>query len=267
MSPASTAGAYGIRSAAASLGALIPPCECAHGKCCLSEDGQWFSNDGRCDVWGPPVYTSNAAVRFGWWAVGTDGSQNKTGEFQDLASSPFWDVDFISSDGVRTWNVVMSGLDNEANDVRVQYFGPNSSGKLDFERYIRRLDHDPLNGFDLNGPVPPGPNDNVVTRDLNVGQDYAIRVEEIDAKYHGKLMDNVTWRMDVWSQRKFGDRQANATAHCFLASAGAAGNTCHVLSQSQSIDWTTVEVKPAVEAKFENATVEYSHTMRTLRRG
>ena len=20
----------------------IPPCECAHGKCCLSEDGQWF---------------------------------------------------------------------------------------------------------------------------------------------------------------------------------------------------------------------------------
>ena len=63
--------------------------------------------------------------------------------------------------------------------------------------------------------MPPGPNDNVVTRDLNVGQDYAIRVEEIDAKYHGKLMDNVTWRMDVWSQRKFGDRQANATAHCF----------------------------------------------------
>ena len=48
------------------------------------------------------------------------------------------------------------------------------------------------------------------------------------------------------------------------AAAGATGNVCHVLSQRQTIDWTTVEVKPAVEAKFENVTVEYSHTMRTF---
>ena len=63
-------------------------------------------------------------------------------------------------------------------------------------------------------------------------------MEELDAKYHGKLMDNVTWRMNVWSQRKFGERQANATAHCFNfnapAAAGTTGNVCHVLSQSQT---------------------------------
>ena len=115
--------------------------------------------------------------------------------------------------------------------------------------------------------MPPAtPDGNVITNDLNVGQDYAIRVEELDAKSHGKLMDNVTWRMNVWSQRKFGERQENATAHCFNfnspAAAGATGNVCHVVSQRQAIDWTTVEVQPAVEAKFENVTVEYSHTIR-----
>ena len=202
----------------------------------------------------------------------SNGSQNKTGEFQDLQSSPFWDVDTISSDGVRTWNVILSGLDNETNDARVQYYGPEGTGKLDFERYIRRLDHKPLTGLDLPpGNVPPAPRliGNVITNDLNVGQDYAIRVEELDAKAHGKLMDNVTWRMNVWSQRKFGERQENATAHCFnfnvlLPRAGATGNVCHVLSQRQTIDWTTVEVQPAVEAKFENVTVEYSHTIRSF---
>ena len=151
----------------------------------MTEDGEWLCNDGCCDVWGPPVYQSDAAVRLGWWAVGTDGSQIKTGEFQDLHSSPFWDVDFISSDRIRTWNVVLSGLDNETNDARLQYYGPGGSGKLDFERYIRRLDHKPLTGLDLppgNVP-PPTPDGNVITNDLNVGQDYAIRVEELDAKY------------------------------------------------------------------------------------
>ena len=245
----------------------------------MTKDGQWLCNDGCCDVWGPPVYQSDAAVRFGWWAVSSQGSQVKTGEFQDLSSSPFWDVDLISSDRLRTWNVILSGLDNEANDARLQYYGPEGSGKLDFERYIRRLDHKPLTGLDLlpgqvppASPPPPDQQGNVITNDLNVGQDYAIRVEELDAKAHGKLMDNVTWRMNVWQQRKFGERQENATAHCFNfnalatppAAAGATGNVCHVVSQSQTIDWTTVELKPEVEAKFENVTVNYSHTIRTF---
>jgi hypothetical protein len=44
------------------------PYQCSHGNCYLSEnDGGWVSNDTRCDVWGPPVDQSTAAVRFGWW--------------------------------------------------------------------------------------------------------------------------------------------------------------------------------------------------------
>ncbi len=239
------------------------PCACAMGETRLDENGQWMTNDGCCDVWGPPAYVSDGALRFGWWGISSSGSQHKTGEYQDLSASPFYDVDVIHSDGVRTWNLLLSGLDKETNDVHLDYYGPNLAAKLDFERFIHRLDHAPLNGFDLNGPIAPGPNDNVVTQDMSVGEDYAIRVEELDAKFRGKLMDHVTWRMNVWSQRKFGDRQENATAHCFQLG-GAAGNTCHVVSEGQSIDWRTVEVQPAVEARFQDVTVEYSHTIRSF---
>ena len=250
------------------------PCECSHGTCRLTEEGRWVCNDACCDVWGPPVYTSNAAARFGWWGVSTDGSEIKTGEFQDLDPSPFWDVDLISSDGVRTWDVVLSGLDNEANDARVRYYGPSSSGRFDFQRYLRRLDHDPLAGLELGpGEVPPAgpppePQGNVIVEDLNVGEDYAIRVEELDARYQGRWTDNVKWRLNLWGQRKFGERQSNATAHCFNvvadAPAGDTGNVCHVLSQRQSIDWLTMEIQPVVEARFENVAVEYSRTMRAF---
>ena len=116
--------------------------------------------------------------------------------------------------------------------------GPDASAKVDFQRYLRRLDHDPLAGYDLDNPVPPGPNDNVVSEDLNVGEDYAIRVQELDARFKGRLTDNLKWRLNLWGQRKFGERQTNAVAHCFNinapAPAGANGNNCHV-RQSGSV--------------------------------
>ena len=96
-----------------------------------------------------------------------------------------------------------------------------------------------------------------------MGEDYAIRVQQLDAKFKGQLTDNLKWRLNLWGQRKFGQRQANAPAHCFDIG-GAAENTCHVVSQGQSIDWLTVEVQPVVEANFENITVEYSRTMRSF---
>jgi hypothetical protein len=120
----------------------------------------------------------------------------------------------------------------------------------------------------LDNPVPPGPDDNVVSEDLDVGEDYAIRVQELDARFKGRLTDNLKWRLNLWGQRKFGERQTNATAHCFNindpAPAGANGNTCHVVSQGQTIDWLTMEIQPVVEAEFEHVTVEYSRTMRTF---
>lgn len=248
----------------------VTPCECAHGQCRLTESGCWVCNDGYCDVWGPPVYQANGALRFGYWSIANSGSQQKTGEYQDLSSSPFWDVDTITSDGVRTWDIILSGLDQETNDARIHYYGPEGKAIVDFQRFIHRLDHDPIQGYDLPpGQSPPAtPAGNVIADDLNVGDDYAIRVSELDSKFQGNLTDNVKWKMNVWSMRKFGERQANATAHCFNVNApappGATGNTCHVLSQRQTIDWTTVEVQPGVEARFENVGVEYTHTIRSF---
>lgn len=233
--------------------ALTPQFECNCDDCSTCDSGR--CDDDCCSTW------SQSAFRFGWWAVSNDGSPRKTGEFQDLKSSPFWDVDVISSDGVRTWDIVMTGLDNEANNAHAKLFGPHLTADVQFQRYLRRWDHDPLTGYDLTNPVPPTANDNVVSEDLNVGEDYAIRVQELDARFKGRLTDHVKWRVNVWGQRKFGERQANAVAHCFSVG-GAAGNTCHILSQQQRIDWVTMEVEPAIEAQFENVNIEYSRTMR-----
>jgi hypothetical protein len=212
-------------------------------------------------VYGEPDEIATSVMRFGWWGVSSDGSKQRTGEFQDLDASPFWDFDTIRSDGVRTFDITLSGLDNEANDAHLGMYGPLGSAKVDFQRFLRRVDHDPLFGADRRGPL--GPADNVVTEDLNVGEDYAIRVQQLDARFQGRLTDNIKVRLNVWEQRKFGERMSNATAHCFDVDPGpATNNVCHVLSQRQRIDWTTVEVQPVIEVQFDAVTIEYSRTMR-----
>jgi hypothetical protein len=213
---------------------------------------------------------SDGLVRLGSWGIISDGSEQKTGEFQDLNSSPFYDIDMIRSDGVRTWDGWLTGLDNEANDARLRFYGPLLTADIAFQRFLRRWDHDPLTGLDLapGQAPPPGDTGNVISDDLNVGEDYAIRVQELDARFHGNLTNNIKWRLNVWGLRKFGERQSTAMAHCFNmnapAPAGATGNVCHQLSQRQTVDWLTMEVQPAVEARFESATIEYSHTMRSF---
>jgi hypothetical protein len=239
------------------------PCSnCYHGSCrkCAECDG-WVCDSCYCDVYGEPDDVARSVARFGWWAVDSDGSQQKTGEYQDLSSSPFWDFDTLRSDGTRTFDITASGLDNEATNARVNIFGPRGSAKVNFQRFPHRVDHDPLAGAPRSGPL--GPNDNVVVEDLNVGEDYAIRVQQLDARFQGHLTENIKVRLNVWEQRKFGERMANATAHCFDVDPGpATNNVCHVLSQRQRIDWTTVEVQPVVEARFDDLTIEYSRTMR-----
>jgi hypothetical protein len=226
------------------------------------------SDDACCDVSGAPAFRSESAVRLGWWGVDASGSPVKVGEYQDLESSPFWDVDAISSDGVRTIDMTLSGLDNEATNAQGRYYGPAVSARIDYQRYLRRLDHDPLTGYDLANPAPPGPNDNVLSEDLNVGEDYAFRIQQLDARLTGRVTDTLKWRLNLWGQRKFGERQTNATAHCFNnnapAPAGADGNVCHVVSQRQTVDWLTMEIQPVLEAAFEDVTVEYSRTMRSF---
>ena len=67
-----------------------------------------------------------------------------------------------------------------------------------------------------------------------------------------------------WGLKKEGTPQANSTQHCFANTSAPGGRTCHVLSQGQDIDWLTMEVQPVIEARFDWATVEYSHTLRTF---
>jgi hypothetical protein len=254
------------------------PCDCAHGNCYLNEeDGTWYCNDKHCDVFGDPGWTDRSALRFGWWASSTDGSNVKTGEYQDLKSSQFWDLDSISSDGRQTLDFSLTGLDNEANNAIVNYYGPGMSSKVKYQRFLRRWDHDPLAAPDLLGTPAPLATDNIVSEDLNVGQDYAIRVQQLDARFQGPIGNNMKWRLNLWGMQKFGERQANSMGHCFdtnLASTpgGTAtplnpANRCHVLSQQQSIDWLTMEVQPVVEAKFGDVSLEYSRTMRSFGQG
>lgn len=253
------------------------PCGCSDGDCRLMPDGTWMSNMGWCDVGGPPPMTAQSAVRFGWWGVTSNGSPTRIGEYQSLQSSPFWDVDTIRSNGVQTLDLWMTQLDNEAYDARANFYGPNVTGKFRYDHFLRRWDHDPLYGFNSTPPSigppgpPPGPANNVVTTDTNVGQDYAIRVQQLEAKFQGYLRDNVKWRLNVWGMEKTGERQSNAMAHCFNfnanAAPGANGNVCHLLSQKQNVDWLTMEVQPVLEVRFDNVTVEYSHTLRSFGQG
>jgi hypothetical protein len=232
----------------------------------LLENGCWVANDAFCDVWGPPASNYHGAFRFGWWGVSSSVSPTRIGEFQSLRSSQFFDVDTLVSDGTQSLDLVLSGLDNEANNVRAKYYSPHLSADVRFQRFLRRWDHDPMAAPDVGPPVPPeNPND-VVSDDLNVGEDYAIRVQQLNAKFKGHLADNLSWKVNVWSMRKSGERQANSTGHCFdlNPAAGSQDNRCHVLSQRQRIEWVTMEVQPVLEARFDGVTVEYSHTVRSF---
>lgn len=251
---------------------------------------------------------AEAALRFGWWAVSHEGSLNKVGEFQDLDSSAFWDVDSLTSDGTFTLDFFATGLDNDGNQVGLKYYGPSIKFDFGFQRYLRASDHDPLDNFNRNlgfgpgqfeqaptfSPLPDDPNNPqfqgtrtapgatnraLNSQDLNVGEDYAIRVEEMRGEVSGWLSEdlNLKYRVKAWAQRKFGERQTNAMAHCFNGGLaddgvpadhpfvpGSGGRSCHVLSRRQEIDWLTEEVVPSIEGKWGPVTIEYSHTIRAF---
>ena len=244
--------------------------------------------DGTEPTWldlGPPGYY-DPAVRFGWWGAETSGSKNKTGEFQSLSPAPFFDVDGLSSSGTRTLDYHGTWLDNEDADTGLYYFGPRMSADVDYERFFRRLDRNDLVQFNPDNqpgpytPVPPTSqlsaqnpgNPLVISRTRqDVGEDYAIRVQEFRTTLKGDITDNLRWRVNLWGMRKSGDRQATAFGHCynFTTTNTPSGNpatfsTCHQISQRQQIDWLTQEIEPVFEANFGPVTVEYSHTVRTF---
>jgi len=215
------------------------------------------------------------AFRGGWWFASNSGAEVKTGEYQSLRSSQFLDADGLITNGKRTVDFFATGLDADTTTTALRYYGPLLSANVQYELFLHRLDHDPLNGMvDSQQMAPGGPfvtGQFVTKEDLNVDDDYAIRVQELNAKFKGHLTDNIKWRLGVWGMRKKGERQVNAVAHCFSDPNAkdtngnpVFGNTCHVLTQKQRIDWITTELKPAIETRIGAATVEYERTMRVL---
>ncbi|MFH1267523.1 MAG: hypothetical protein ABIK89_17510 [Planctomycetota bacterium] len=212
---------------------------------------------------GYSAHRSWLALRLGWWKVDAVGDLTKVGEYQDLDSLPFYDADVLHSDGVRTIDVFASGLDNSAGRANLNYFGPLLRADLDYQRYLHRLDHDPLTNM---GNLASG--ELVISEDLNAGEDYAIRVQDLKTSFRGKLTKNIKLGLNFRVLRKEGDRQANAVRHCYPGvpqDFGAAlDNHCHVFSRGQRIDWVTVKFEPVVEAKFGPVRAEYSRPMRVF---
>ena len=213
------------------------------------------------------------AARAGWWGTKTTGSTVKTGEYQGLEpSSIFWDLDGLMSDGTRTLNLSATGPEDEATQVKGTYFGPNMEANLDYERFPHELEHDPYSNWAAtpSKPTPPTPQPWVLTThvDNNVGQDYAINVNELKLNLKGEVTEGLKWRVNVFTIEKTGERQADATTHCYqdpnYTSASLLQSQCHTVSNSQYIDWKTNEIEPALEARNDWLAVEYSRTMRTF---
>ena len=123
----------------------------------------------------------------------------------------------------------------------------------------------PENAHPGSDPTTAG---DFLAEDLNVGHDYAIRVQQLKANFHGRLTKDAKWRLNVWSMRKSGERQAMALSNSYDRP-GVAGNcqACHVLSQRQEIDWRTVEIEPVVEARQGPVSVSFSLPIRSFNQG
>ncbi|MHB8952939.1 MAG: hypothetical protein ACYC4U_08145 [Pirellulaceae bacterium] len=203
-----------------------------------------------------PLGYEDVAIRAGWWGVTWQGSPTKVGEYQDLDSSPFWDIDFLKSDRNSTLDLYGTGLDNESTQAGLYLFTPAYEADLRYQRFLHRLDHDPL----VNLPRP-GSGAEIIAEDLNVGEDYAVRVQDFQTDFSGKLSENVKYHLDVWIRRKKGERQALGTHHGAPRD-GFPCRVCHVVSQPQEIDWLSTRVEPAIEARIGPITAEYSRPMR-----
>ncbi len=235
----------------------------------------------------PVTPARRLAARFGWWGLANQGAPYGVGEWMGLdESSPFWDVEGLHSDGYKTIDFFATGPENQSTLAGLYFYNPWVSADVDYRRFLHRLGHNPIGGpADANGfpplggfynpPLPePDPGYPMWGEDLNVNEDYAIRVQQFRAHVKGDMTENVSWRLNFWGMKKEGLRQTNSAAHCFDASSvdplhpsndpSYPNDTCHVVSQGQRIDWLTMEVEPVITARFGWLTLEYSRTMQSF---
>jgi len=261
---------------------------CAFGAitCVTALAGAVLGQDARDPYLDVPAYdVSGLDARGGYWASHTEGSPVKVGEYQDLRPSAFYDVDMLRSNGDRTLNFSATGTDRESNDLNLNYFGPAMEANVNYQGFVHNLGHDNLGQFTDSG----GTNNNtdngatgaavrgqqILRQDVNAGEDYAIRVQELRTSFKGQLTPDLKIRLDVWGMYKEGERQVNSMQECYPHTytttdpaapppATISSTRCHVLSQSQHIDWQTTEVKPIVEWNLGPVVFEYSRPMRVF---
>ncbi len=203
---------------------------------------------------GQSPYRPTAAVRFGWWGVETRGNLDRIGEYDGLdPSSPFYDVEFLTSNGDRTAQVIISGTESESTIFDTHFYTPLLTADVDYERFLHRFDHNPLDAW-LDTPNTA----ELAGDDFNIADRYAIRVQKLDARFKGRITENVKWRLNVWGMHKQGSRQATALNH------NCTNRQCHMVSQTQRIDWLTMEIEPVIEVKAGPVSAEYSRTMRSF---
>lgn len=211
----------------------------------------------------PAPYHSAVVGRFGYWATSVEGNESIIGLYQDLDPSPFWDFDGISSDGFSTVDFSISQLTETGFNGDLYYYRPGLSVDVDFDRYLKRLENTPLEGFHTEGGRFP-----VFTNELILDEDMAIRVEEIDAKFDGQLTKNVRWHFNFYNLHRHGQRQVTSLAHCFQQAATgtdpARANLCHLSNQSQRIDWNVAQFEPGVEGTWGPITVNYTREMKVF---
>ena len=232
-------------------------------------------------------------ARAGAWGTHESGSPTNVNKYDSRKPSPFFDVQGILSDGDHTVDWGLTGTDDETDVGRLHYFGQRLEADVNYERFQNQLFENTYPGFATVATAgKPGNNPLFSADNLNPGQDYAMRVQEFKANFHGQLTDNLKWYVNTFGMEKTGERQANALAHCFPASStnaatngppgsttalarrcqlrrrrrrpGVAANQCHVVSQAQHIDWQTTEVEPGLEYKLGALTVNYSHLIRVF---
>ena len=142
---------------------------------------------------------SETITRFGWWGAGDTGSPLKVGEYQGLGTSPFWDIDTIRSNGRGTVDLWGSQLNSEAWDVRSHFYQNGFTGDINFEQFPHLLENSPPGGGSRQSTDP------VVTDNLSVGQDSAVRVQQLKVAFKGPLTKNIQWKFQFWMFRKFGE--------------------------------------------------------------
>ena len=260
------------RAIAVALLAMLP-CVVTAGEVKLADGFEEFASGAGPSACGdsPICLETQTAFRAGWWTVNVDGSRTMIGEYQDVQPSPFWDLDLLSTDGMRTDDFSVTGTDQETSQLRWNHFGPGLQAGVEYSRFLHTLGTDPLDNWPQAEPDPANPGNylpvpgDFVAEDLNVGEDYAMRVQQLKARFQGDLTDKIRWRLNVWGLRKSGERQVTALADCFdhPQTAGDA-RQCHLLSRRQQIDWLTMELEPAVEGQWGAVTVSYSRPMRSF---